>query len=70
MAKSVEELYIGKIESGIRSIKLGTKNPNETQVGMWLGKLKPINIGMHDELFDKYKKVMVEYEKKHSKVFG
>lgn len=70
MAKTCEEIYIGRVEGGIRSIRMGTKTPNEAQVGMWLNKLKPLNIGMHDDLLEKYKNIMKEYEKKKHKIFG
>ena len=70
MAKTFEEIYIGRVEAGIRSIRMGTKTPNEAQVGMWLNKLKPLNIGMHDDLLEKYKNIMQEYEKKKHKMFG
>jgi len=52
MAKSCEEIYISRVESGIRSIRMGTKTPNEAQVGLWLNKLKPINDGMFFDLFE------------------
>lgn len=70
MAKTCEEIYISRVESGIRSIKLGTKTPNEAQVGLWLNKLKPLNDGMYDDLMDKYKRIMKEYEKNKHKMFG
>ena len=70
MAKSCEEIYTIRIESGIRSIKMGTKTPNEAQVWVWLTKLKPVNVGMYDELMQKYKNVMKEYEKNKFKMFG
>ena len=70
MAKTCEEIYIQKVEAGIRSIKMGSKTPNDAQVGMWLNKLKPLNIGMYDDLLEKYKNIMKEYEKKKHKMFG
>jgi hypothetical protein len=70
MAKSCEEIYISRVESGIRSIKLGTKTPNEAQVGLWLNKLKPLNDGMFFDLFEKYSKQLKEYEKNKHKMFG
>jgi hypothetical protein len=70
MAKSCEEIYISRIEAGIRSIRMGTKTPNEAQVALWLNKLKPLNDGMHDDLLEKYKRTMKEYEKKKHKMFG
>ncbi len=70
MAKTCEELYIGKVEAGIRSIRMGTKTPNEAQVGLWLNKVKQLNDGMYLDLLEKYKNVMKEYEKKNNKMFG
>jgi hypothetical protein len=67
MAKSCEELYIGKIESGIRSIRFGTKTPKEAEVGIWLNKLKPLNIGQYDELFSKYEIEKFNYEERQKK---
>jgi len=60
MAKSTEEICIQKIESGIRGIKNGSKTPKEANCGFFLNKLKPLNEGMYDELFDKYVKLMKE----------
>ena len=70
MGKTCEEIYIQKVEAGIRAIRFGTKTPNEAQVGLWLNKLKPLNDGMYNDLMDKYKNVMKEYEKKKHKMFG
>ena len=70
MAKACEEIYIQKVESGIRSIRMGTKTPNETQIGLWLNKLKPLNDGMYNDLLEKYKNIMKDYEKKKHKMFG
>ena len=70
MVKSCEEIYVNKIEAGIRSIRLNTKTPNEAQVGLWLGKLKPLNDGLYDDFMEKYKRTMKEYEKKMHKIFG
>ena len=64
MAKTCEEIYIGRVEGGIRSIRMGTKTPNEAQVGMWLNKLKPLNIGMYLDLLKKYDNQLKEYNKK------
>ena len=64
MSKGCEELYIKRIECGIRGIKLGTKTPKEANVGHWLNKLKTLNDGLHDDYFIKYKKIMKEFEKR------
>jgi hypothetical protein len=67
MAKSCEEIYVSRIEAGIRSIRMGTKTPNEAQVGLWLGKLKPLNDGLYDDFMEKYKNIMKDYEKRKKK---
>jgi hypothetical protein len=67
MAKSCEEIYVSRIEGGIRSIRMGTKTPNEAQVGLWLGKLKPLNDGLYDDFMEKYKNIMKDYEKRKKK---
>jgi len=66
MAKSVEEICIQKIESGIRAIKNGSKTPKEANCGFSFSKLKPLNEGMHDDLMNDYKAVMVQYNKDNS----
>ena len=63
----MEELIIKKIESGIRGIRIGTKNPNEADVGRFLNRLKEINDGLYDDYLDKYKRVMKMYNQKNSK---
>jgi hypothetical protein len=62
-----EEIYISRIQGGIRGIRMGTKTPETAQVGKWLNKLKPLNDGMHDELFEKYQRCIKEYCKKTKK---
>jgi len=59
-----EEIYIKNIENGIRALKLRTKTPSETQVGVFLNKLKGLNIGMYEELLEKYKEALEDYKKK------
>ena len=61
---TTEEIYIKNIENGIRALKLRTKTPSETQVGVFLNKLKGLNIGMYEELLGKYKEGLEEYKKK------
>jgi len=63
-----EELYINRIENGIRSIRLGTKLAIDVNVGLWLKKLRPLNDGIHDDLLIKYTKVMKEYDKRKIKL--
>ena len=67
MAKGIEELSVRKIESGIRGIKLGSKNPEEARVGYFLNKLEPLNIGLYEDYLEKYTKVVRMYNEKKDK---
>lgn len=60
----MQKIYIQKIESGIRGIKLGTKVPEDVDVLSWLEKLKPLNEARYEELMLKYINIMKEYKKK------
>ncbi len=60
MAKGTEELCIKKIESGIRAIRNKTKKPEDANCGYFLKKLKVLNEGIHDDLMNNYKAVMLE----------
>lgn len=66
---TIEETYVKHIESGIRAIKLGTKRPDEANVGKYLNKLRNINDGLCDDLMDKYQNVVNNY-KKSSEIFA
>jgi hypothetical protein len=66
MYLSSEELYIKNVRNSIRAIKLGTKKPEDTNVGFNLNKLKSANLGMYEELLAEYKKVLEEYKKKNN----
>jgi hypothetical protein len=48
-----EEQLIRKIKGGIMGIKNNTKTPAE--VGPLLNRLKAVNEGMYEELFNNYK---------------
>ena len=61
---STEEMYIKNIEAGIRALKLRTKTPSETNVGINLNRLKGVNPGMYDDYMAKYKTALEEYNKK------
>ena len=54
----MEQQLIKKITGGLFGMKMGTKEPKE--VAVLLNKLKPINPYMHEELFDKYKNLVVK----------
>lgn len=61
----MEEIYIKNIKNAIRSIKMGVKSPKEANIGTQLNKLKELNRGMHDELMNNYKAVLIEYKTKN-----
>ena len=54
----MEQQLIKKITGGLFGMKMGTKEPRE--VAVLLNKLKPLNPMMHEELFDKYKNLVVK----------
>jgi hypothetical protein len=60
---SSEEIYIKNIENGIRGLKMGTKTPSETNVGINLNKLKLVNEGMYIDLLNRYKEAINQYNK-------
>jgi hypothetical protein len=64
MGLTIEECYVKHIECGTRAIKLGAKDPSEANVGKYLNKLKPINDGLYEDLMERYKKVLNEYNKR------
>ena len=64
---STEELYVKHIECGIRAIKLRTKKPEEANVGKYLNKLREVNEGLYDDLFERYKKILESYKKEEEK---
>ena len=66
---TIEETYVKHIESGIRAIKLGTKRPDEANVGKYLNKLRNINDGLCDDLMERYQNVVNNY-KKSSETFA
>jgi hypothetical protein len=69
MAKSCEEIYVSRIEAGIRSIRMGSKTPNEAQVPVWLNKLRLVNDGLYDDFMEKYKNIMKDYEKRKNNIW-
>ena len=66
MYLSSEDLYIKNVKNAIRAIKLGTKKPEDTNVGFNLNKLKTVNEPMYDDLLNDYKAVLIEYKKKNN----
>lgn len=66
MSRTLEELYIKKLEGAIRGIKMGTKNPSDVglEVSNAFTKLKQLNDGMADDLMQRYKKIVDEHNQK------
>tara|TARA_R110002050_G_scaffold79261_12_gene169444 strand:- start:5027 stop:5230 length:204 start_codon:yes stop_codon:yes gene_type:complete len=62
MAKSREEIHIGRIEGGIRAIRGGRKSPEQADIGKSLNILKTLNEPMYDDLLSKYKRVVEKYK--------
>lgn len=62
MAQTCEELYITRIENGIRAIKLGTKTPDQVDISGQFKLLKPLNPMMYEDLQDKYRTQVGLYE--------
>lgn len=62
----MEDQYIKMVRNAIRSIKFGTKKPDEVGsiVSTNLNKLKPLNIGMFEELMNDYKAVVKAHNEK------
>ena len=61
---SCEELYVRHIENGIRAIRMGNKSPKDANVGLHLNKLKLVNLGLYEDLLQKYSNVVKDYKKK------
>lgn len=66
---TIEETYVKHIECGIRAIKLGTKRPDEANVGKFLNKLREVNEGLYDDLMERYQNIVENY-KKNKELFG
>jgi hypothetical protein len=62
---NAEELYIKNIESGIRAIRMGSKEPNDTRAPVSLNKLKEVNVGLYEDYLAKYKRVLVDYNSRN-----
>jgi hypothetical protein len=64
---STEDLLIKKIEGAIRGIRMGNKAPKDvaSEVAHGFARLKTLNEGMHDDLMEKYKNVVKDYNQKH-----
>jgi hypothetical protein len=54
----MEQQLIKKITGGLFGMKIGTKEPKE--VAVLLNKLKPLNPMMYEDLFDKYKNLVIK----------
>jgi hypothetical protein len=64
MAKTCEELYILRIENGIRAIKMRTKSPEQVDITSQFKRLKLANPNMYEDLQEKYIKVVSNYNNK------
>lgn len=64
MAKTCEELYIIRIENGIRAIKMRTKSPEQVDITSQFKRLKLVNPNMYEDLQEKYIKVVSKYNNK------
>jgi len=62
-----EESLIRKITACTGAIKRGDKAPSQTDAGKMLAALKPLNLGMYEELVAKYKDAVESYEAKNAK---
>lgn len=67
MKKTAEDLYVKNIENAIRSIRLGSKEPKDTRIGVNLNALKKLNEGLYEELILEYKMVFEDYKKRKNK---
>jgi hypothetical protein len=63
----MEEILIKRIEAAIRAIRMGTKEPKDVNPAAHFEKLKLLNEGMHQDLMQKYKNVMTDYNNKKQK---
>ena len=60
---TIEEDCIRHIENGLRSLRLRSKSPPELKMGVYLNKLKELNIGLYEDYLEKYKKALENYKK-------
>jgi hypothetical protein len=61
MPKTCEELYIEKIENGIRAIKMRTKSPEQVDIASQFRRLKPVNPYLYEDLLNKYHQVISNF---------
>ena len=63
---STSELYIKRIQNLTRSVKLGSKKPNEIaiEISNNFEKLRPISESWHEDLMTEYKNVIAEFKRK------
>ena len=65
MSNTTEDILIKKIEGAIRGIRMGNKEPKDvaSEVSHAFARLKTLNLGMAEDLMDKYKNVMADRNK-------
>ena len=61
---TLEDVLIKRIDNDIRGIRLGTKDSKDLKTLDDLDRLKPINEGMYEELFDKLINVVKDSSKR------
>ena len=64
---SSEDMYIKNIENGIRAIRLGTKSPKDVNLSSSFEKLKNTNLGMYQDLLERYKHIVSDYNQRKTK---
>jgi hypothetical protein len=64
MAKTCEELYILRIENGIRAIKMRTKTPEQVDVSSQFKRLQLVNKNMYEDLKEKHFKAVSNFNNK------
>lgn len=64
----MKRIYISKIANGIRSMRLGTKTPEEVEVLSWVQKLAMLDEPRADEFQISYLKALKEYQKRFGRL--
>lgn len=64
MPKTCEEIYIDRIEAGIRGLKMRTKTPEQIDLTDQFRRLKPLNPNMYEDLKEKYEAQVANYNNK------
>ena len=62
--KSIEEIYVHRIETAIKSIERGNKKPHEIEIQNSINGLRKINDGLLEDLEKKLAITINAYERK------